>query len=70
VEALNNQVEGALFIMFVCTNHVKDALELMYVPHIKLISEEESFRCHLCKNKAKYKLFQYCYQRNQTKKAI
>lgn len=53
--------------MFVCSNHVKDALRLMYVPHIKLISEEESFRCHLCKCKAAYKLFQYGYQR---KKAI
>jgi hypothetical protein len=56
--------------MFVCSNHVKAALEIMYVPHIKLIAEEESFRCHLCKSKAKYKLFQYCHIRNITKKAI
>jgi hypothetical protein len=70
VEALNNQVEGALLAMFVCSNHVKDALKFMYVPHIKLISEEESIRCHLCKTKAKYKLFQYSYQRHQSKKAI
>ena len=56
--------------MFVCSNHVKDALEFMYVPHIKLIAEEQGFRCHLCKGTAKYKLFQYCHQRNLTSKAI
>ena len=56
--------------MFVCSNHVKDALGLMFVPHIKLITEDQGFRCHLCKNKAKYKLFQYCHQRNLTRKAM
>lgn len=56
--------------MFVCSNHVKDAIKFMYVPHIKLITEEEGFRCHLCKSKAKYRLFQYCHIRKRPKEAI
>ncbi|MFP7300295.1 hypothetical protein [Neobacillus niacini] len=56
--------------MFVCSNHVRDALKLMFLPHIKLIAEEESFRCHLCKNKAKYKLFSFGYIRKKTKEAM
>lgn len=72
MEALSKTAEGAILIMFVCSNHVKDALELMFVPHIKLITEEEnvSFRCHLCKNSAKYKLFHYAHHRKMNQKVI
>jgi hypothetical protein len=65
-------MEGALLTMFVCSNHVKDALSLMFVPHIKVISEEENvtFRCHLCKNSAKYKLFHFAHYRRTNQKVI
>jgi hypothetical protein len=56
--------------MFVCSSHVRDALKLMFIPHVKLIAEEDSFRCHLCKNKAKYKLFSFGHIRKKAKEAI
>jgi hypothetical protein len=56
--------------MFVCSNHVSDALKFMFVPHVKLIAKEEGFRCHLCKSKAKYKLFSFGHIRKKTKIAI
>ena len=56
--------------MFVCSSHVRDALKLMFIPHVKVIEEQESFRCHLCKNKAKYKLFSLGHIRKKAKEAI
>ncbi len=56
-------------MILVCSHHVKDALKMMLVPHVKAILEENQC-CQLCKNHAKYKLFDYTHQRNHTKKAI
>jgi CxxH/CxxC protein (TIGR04129 family) len=76
VEALNKiglfSMEGALLMIFVCSKHVKDALKMIYIPHIRMISEQEniSSNCQLCSNKAKYKLFNYVHQRKNTKEAI
>jgi hypothetical protein len=59
-------------MMFVCSSHVKDALKIMIVPHVKLITEEETNQssCHLCMSKARYKLYDYVHQTLNTKKAI
>lgn len=56
-------------MILVCSHHVKDALKMMLVPHVKAILEENQC-CQLCENHAKYKLFDYTHQRNHTKKAI
>jgi CxxH/CxxC protein (TIGR04129 family) len=59
-------------MIFVCSNHVKDALKITFVPHVQLLQEQESISssCHLCSNRAKYKLFNYVHQRKKTKEAI
>jgi hypothetical protein len=64
--------KGALFMIMVCSNHVKEALKIIVIPHISVIPEEENGRpcCHLCSSTAKYKLFNYSQQRNKTKEAI
>lgn len=59
-------------MVVVCSDHVKDALKFIFLPHVKLIGEEEtvSSHCHLCNKEAKYKLFNYVCQRNKGKQAI
>lgn len=48
-------------MMLVCSKHVKDALKIMFIPHVIYISEQEnsSAICHLCGCTAKYKVFDY-----------
>lgn len=59
-------------MIFVCSKHVKDALKIIFIPHVKSITEEESISssCHLCSSRAKYKLFNNIHQRKNTKEAI
>jgi CxxH/CxxC protein (TIGR04129 family) len=65
-------MEGEQNMVVVCSEHVKDALKFIFLPHVKLITEENSIssHCHLCSKKAKYKLFNYACQRNKGKQAI
>ncbi|KON88121.1 hypothetical protein AF332_15765 [Sporosarcina globispora] len=50
-------------MIFACTKHVKEALKMMYLPHVHVISNQdklsESVRCHICVYKAHYMLFNY-----------
>ncbi|MGX6444421.1 hypothetical protein ACWM35_14535 [Neobacillus sp. K501] len=52
-------------MILVCSNHVKDALKMIFLPHVKLINEEEAIQssCLICNSKAKYRLFNYIHQR-------
>lgn len=65
-------MEGEQLMVFVCSDHVKDALKFIFLPHVKMITAEErvSCSCHLCSRKAEYKLFNYVQQRKLTKEAI
>jgi hypothetical protein len=65
-------MKGALLMLLVCSNHVKEALKIIVIPHISVIPEEENGRstCFLCSCTAKYKLFNYSQQRYKTKEAI
>jgi CxxH/CxxC protein (TIGR04129 family) len=59
-------------MIYVCSTHVKDGLKMILVPHVRMITEQDSISscCQFCSSKAKYKLFNYVHQRKQTKEAI
>lgn len=61
-------------MMFACTKHVKEALKMMYLPHVLVISNQdklsESVRCHICGYKAHCKLFNYLSQKKQDLKNV
>ncbi|MED3714315.1 hypothetical protein P4482_08795 [Neobacillus thermocopriae] len=50
---------------------MKDALKLIYIPHIQTVPEAGvGTRCEFCRNRAKYKLFNYSQQRKHIKQVI
>lgn len=58
-------------MILVCPSHVKDALKLIYIPHIQTVPEAGvGTRCEFCRNRAKYKLFNYSQQRKHIKQVI
>jgi hypothetical protein len=67
-------MEGAAKMIFACKKHVKEGLNIMDLPHIHTINENDSLFvqnacCHVCGMKANYKLFNYFSQR-RTKQVI
>lgn len=61
-------------MMFACTKHVKEALKMMYLPHVHVISNQdklsEGVRCYMCGHKDHYKLFNYLSQKKQGLKNV
>jgi hypothetical protein len=57
-------------MIIVCSKHVKEGLEIIHLPHIHFISNEDkefgNYRCHICCEKADYKLFNFFPQKKLT----
>ncbi|OLS41066.1 hypothetical protein BTR25_07030 [Bacillus sp. MRMR6] len=59
-------------MVLVCSKHVKDALKIVFIPHVRKVTEEESISstCQFCSCTANYKLFNYVHKRKKAKEAI
>jgi predicted nucleotide-binding protein (sugar kinase/HSP70/actin superfamily) len=62
-------------MIFVCKKHVKKGLKMMFLPHIQPISDENkitgNFHCHVCAQRADFKLYNFESHRKQAvKKAM
>jgi predicted nucleotide-binding protein (sugar kinase/HSP70/actin superfamily) len=72
---LFNDCRGVFFMIIVCKKHVNKGLNMIFLPHVQPISDENKltgiFKCQICCQQADYKLYNFITQRKQdVKKAI
>ena len=61
-------------MIIVCSNHVKEGLKVIHLPHIHFISDEHKrfgqYKCQVCLKEADYKLYNYFPHKEQQLKTV
>ncbi|MGP4039211.1 hypothetical protein ACTWP4_04770 [Gracilibacillus sp. D59] len=61
-------------MVFVCKQHVRKALKVIFLPHIQSISDDykllEELECEVCGKQADYKLYNFYHKEKKLSKTM